>query len=158
MVEVLESGVIQAPVPFQAQPLVNEHARMAALARSIATELQPVDCPVNHHFSPGVYAREMRIPAGAIVVGKIHKFENMLLMTQGVAELRGDGAPRVVRAPQIWVSPPGIQRAVFARTDCVFISIHGTDKRDVDAIEAEFIAQDALEYEQFRLEHKNEGA
>jgi len=29
--------------------------------------------PVTHHFAPHVYAREMFLPAGHTIVGKIHK-------------------------------------------------------------------------------------
>jgi quercetin dioxygenase-like cupin family protein len=130
------------------------HARMARLISRIGAELPPVECPVFHHFSPGVYAREMRVPAGAVVVGKIHKFENMLMMTQGEATFVGGDQPQRVRAPFIWVTPPGIQRAAYAHEDCIFVSVHGTDKRDINEIEAEFIAQNALEYEQFLLENK----
>lgn len=161
MVEVFDSACLPATIPFSppeaatpSGPAAVHRAQMAHLAQSIARDLPPVDCPVLNHFSPGVYARELRIPAGTIVVGAIHKFENMLLMIQGVCEIRGDGEPRTVRAPQIWVSAPGTQRSVLAITDCVFVSVHGTDKRDVNEIRAEFIAENALEYEQFLLEHK----
>lgn len=147
-----------APVPYRPQPLADHRAQMARLIDSIAAELPPVECPVFHHFSPGVYAREMHIPAGAVVVGKIHKFENMLMLVSGIAELRDGENAITVRAPRLWVSPPGVQRAVFAITDCIFMSVHGTEKRDVNEIEAELIAQNALEYEQFLLTHNEEGA
>jgi quercetin dioxygenase-like cupin family protein len=131
--------------PSQAPAAVKLQRLAAELAKN------PVDCPVYHHFSPGVYAREMRVPAGAAVIGKVHKFENMLVMSAGEATfLLGDQPVRVC-APQIWVSPPGTQRAAFAHTDCVFISVHGTHKTDLAEIEAEFIAQDMIEYEQFLL-------
>lgn len=134
------------------------HERVARLARAVGS-LPAVQCPVNHHFSPGVYGREMFVRAGTVVVGKIHKFENMLIMSLGrAAIIDGDGPPREVEAPFMCVSPPGIQRAVFAHTDCVFISVHGTDKTDVAEIEREFIAQDHIEYQEFlKLSHQGTG-
>lgn len=154
MVELFESHVIAPPVPVAAPcGLPAPHRRMAALAAGISAELPLIECPVRHHFSRGVYGREMFIPAGTVVVGKIHKYENMLVMTQGVAHLvDDDGEPRVVQAPMVCVSPPGVQRAVYAVTDCIFISIHGTEKKNVNEIESEFIASDALEYQRFLLE------
>ena len=110
-----------------------------------------VECPVSHHFSPGVYARETRIPAGTVAVGSIHKFENMLMLILGSATLVGGGEPQEVQAPFIWVSPPGVQRAVYAHTDCVFVSVLGTDSRDVDEIRREFTAESVIAYEQFLL-------
>lgn len=124
--------------------------RLERLVRELR-QMPPVECPLQHHFSRGVYGREMRIPAGAVVVGKVHKFQNMLVMMAGEAEILLGDEPQRVCAPYVWISPPGTQRAVYAHTDCVFMAVHGTDKTDLAEIEAEFIAQNMLEYEQFRL-------
>jgi hypothetical protein len=32
------------------------------------------DCPVTHHFGPGVYIREVKIPAGSLVLGHKHQY------------------------------------------------------------------------------------
>src|SRR5574340_659286 len=40
---------------------------------------------VNHHFTDGVYAREMHIPAGHVVVGKIHRHEHLNFISKGRA-------------------------------------------------------------------------
>lgn len=155
VVELLDSNVIVAPVPYA--PVVDHGARMAALIESIRSDLQSVQCPVRNHFAPGVYGREMFHHAGTVIVGKIHKHQNMLVMLQGEAVLVDASGRRTVRAPQVWITPPGVQRAAIAITDCIWMSVHGTHETDLEKIEAEFIAQDALEYEQFLLQH-NKGA
>ena len=38
-------------------------------------EHEQVEMPVTHHFSKDLYARELFIPAGTLLVGKIHKHE-----------------------------------------------------------------------------------
>lgn len=100
-----------------------------------------VDAPVTHRFSKGVYAREMFIPKGAFVVGKIHKYQNLNILSKGdLSVLSVDGIMRV-KAPFAVVSDPGVKRAVYAHEDCIWTTIHGTDETDVDKIEEIFIAK-----------------
>lgn len=117
-----------------------------SLERSIRNELETVELPVKHHFSKGVYARELFIPKGTVLIGKIHKFTNLNIMSQGeMSVLTDDGVVRV-KAPFTIVSPPGTKRAAYAHEDTIWTTIHGTDETDVDKIEIEFVAQSDAEY------------
>lgn len=109
-------------------------------------EMPQLEIPVRHFFSPGVYAREIQIPKGAIVTGKIHKYAQLNILSKGVLMLVSDGETRRVEAPFTVVSPPGTKRAAWALEDSVWTTIHGTDETDLDKIEQHFIAQDAGEY------------
>ena len=128
------------------------------LEHAIKEFLPGVECPVRHHFAKGVYGREMFIPAGTVLTGKIHKHTNLNIMTQGDMSVLVDGVIKRVRAPFTVVSPPGTKRAAYAHTDTVWMTIHGTNETDVDKIENECIAatyEEYLEYcEQVKLEHK----
>ena len=100
-----------------------------------------IEIPIVHHFSKGVYAREMRPPKGALIVGKIHKFENLNILSQGeVSVLSIDGVMKV-KAPHTFVATPGTKRVIYAHEDVVWTTIHGTDETDVDKIEEQFIAK-----------------
>lgn len=115
----------------------------------------PVEIPVQHYFSDGVYARHGRIPAGTLLTGHIHKKRNLNILSEGeISVLTQDGVKRV-KAPFIIVSPAGTKRIAYTHTDCVWTTIHGTHETDIEKIEAEFIAkseQEWLEYaEQLRL-------
>lgn len=112
-------------------------------SRAVEIEKQGggVEAPVKHHFSKGVYAREMFIPKGAFVIGKIHKHQNLNILSKGdLSVLSVDGIMRV-KAPFTIVSGPGVKRAVYAHEDCIWTTIHGTDETDVDKIEEIFIAK-----------------
>jgi quercetin dioxygenase-like cupin family protein len=123
------------------------YRQLESLEHAIKRDLAPVECPVKHHFSKGVYARELFIPAGTVLTGEIHKHENLNIMSQGDMSVRmDDGSVVRVHAPFTIVSPPGTKRAAYAHTDCVWTTIHGTDERDVDKIKQEFIA---TSYEQY---------
>jgi quercetin dioxygenase-like cupin family protein len=130
---------------------------------SMMREMPQVDMPVTNYFSKGapgrgVYARELFIPKGTVLTGKIHKYENLNIMLQGeLSVLVGDEIVRV-KAPFTIVSPPGTKRIAYAHEDTIWITVHGTDETDMDKIENEFVAQSDIEYIEFseslKLEEK----
>jgi hypothetical protein len=125
------------------------------LQAAVGRELEPVECPLQHVFAPGAYARTMRIPAGTVIVGKIHKHAHLNILSQGtvcvMTETEGD---RELTGPLTMVSPPGTKRAVYAVTDAVWTTVHTLprDNMTLDEIEAEVIAPTFEDYEQFRLQ------
>lgn len=121
-------------------------------------ELVPVEFEVVDHFSKGVYARELHIPAGTVLTGKVHKYENLNILSQGeLSILMEDGSTVRVCAPYTVVSPPGTRRAAFAHSDCVWTTIHGTDEKDVDVIEKLFVAASPADYRLFVQEQQRIG-
>jgi hypothetical protein len=103
---------------------------------------EEIDIPVEHYFSKGVYAREMIMPQGALIVGKIHKHENLSILSAGeVSVLSVDGIKRI-KAPYTFVASPGTKRVIYAHSEAVWTVIHGTDETDIEKIEEEFIAKD----------------
>jgi quercetin dioxygenase-like cupin family protein len=134
-----------------------DRARVFALEEAIRRDLEPVEMPTADHFSHGVYGRELRIPTGTILTGKIHKFDNMNVLLEGEMLVLTDQGVKHVRAGHLEVSPPGTKRAALALTDCRWLTVHGTHETDVDAIEAKFIAQTDQEYLSFCDQLKLEG-
>ena len=61
---------------------------LEASIRSIPGHLTAEDFPVVHHFAPGVYARELTMAAGLIVLGKIHKTRHLNIITKGKVSFR----------------------------------------------------------------------
>lgn len=128
---------------------VELRASVFALEDAIRRELPLIELPVKHHFSQGVYARELFIPKGTVLTGKIHKFQQLNIMSQGeLSVLTEDGVKRV-KAPFTIVSPPGTKRVAYAHEDTIWTTIHGTELTDVDEIEKAFIAQTEQEYIEF---------
>ena len=110
---------------------------------------EQIDIPVKHHFSQGVYAREITIPAGTLLTGKIHKFTQLNILSFGeISVLTEDGVKRV-SAPFTVVSPPGTKRIAYAHSTCVWTTIHGTNETDLEKIENHFIAESDAQYEAF---------
>lgn len=112
-------------------------------------QLPQIELKVIHHFSKGVYARELHIPAGVTLVGEIHKFENLNILSKGTMIVTTEEGMREVSAPFTVVSPPGTKRAAHTITECVWTTIHGTDETDVSKIKEIFIAQSEDDWLEF---------
>jgi hypothetical protein len=95
------------------------------------------DFPLRHHFANGMYAREMFLPAGTLITGKIKKDEHISVISAGeVYEATEHGAQHIA-APHTFISAPGTKRLVYALRDTVWTTIHRTDETDVDKIDDE---------------------
>lgn len=115
---------------------------------------EQLELPVKHYFSQGVYARELFIPKGTLLTGKIHKFAQLNIMSQGDMSVMTEDGVKRVKAPFTIVSPPGTKRIAYAHEDTVWTTIHGTDETDLDKIEAHYIAQSEQEYLEFEARLK----
>lgn len=108
-----------------------------ALAEGPTVEIEPV-----HRFAPGLYVRELTVPAGCVIVGKVHKYESVNILVKGSALLACDGKLERVSAPLTFVSAAGRQKAAYVLEDMTWINVHPTCETDVEKIEAEFIEKD----------------
>lgn len=99
-----------------------------------------------HFFAPGMYLRELTIPAGMLMVGKIHKHAHFLMVLKGRAEVISEFGRMIVEAGHISVSPPGVKRIVLALEEVQFVTVHvnPTDTEDLTVIEAEHIEAETL--------------
>lgn len=109
----------------------------------------PIQCrqpEPTHFFAPGMYLRELTIPAGMLMVGKIHKHAHFLMVLKGRAEVISEFGRMIVEAGHISVSPPGVKRIVLALEEVQFVTIHvnPTDTEDLAVIEAEHIEAEIL--------------
>lgn len=112
-------------------------------------DVGPASCPVKHHFAQGSYGREMTLPAGLVVVGKIHKHAHINVISKGrVQVFTEQEGVRELSAPCTFVSSPGTKRVVHVLEETVWTTVHVTDKTDLAEIEREVIATDFMEVEQ----------
>lgn len=115
-------------------------------------------CPLTHKFTDGIYVREIFIPAGTYIVGKIHKHEHPNFLMSGTVEVvtESGGCERLV-GPLSMISPAGTKRALRAITDLVWITVHHnpSNTQDLDELEEIVIADSYEEYQQFINKKEN---
>lgn len=110
-----------------------------------------VEIKTTHHFAPGVYMREIFIPKGVTLTGKIHKTEHMNILSQGILVVWTESGMKELTASTVIKSQPGIKRVGYAKEDAVWITVHPNydEERDVQKLEDMMIAKtfdEALEF------------
>lgn len=108
-------------------------ARVEALESQIE-KLPQAECPVRHLFAPGIYAREMTIPAGVVLTGAVHRTEHLNIVSKGRITVSTDDGMKEVCAPFTFVSKPGTKRVGYAHEETVWTTIHATTTTDLDAL------------------------
>lgn len=113
--------------------------------------MTPIKCEMPeavHHFAPGMYCREFSMPAGMLVVGKIHRFSHFMFVLKGRAIVYTELGEDIVEPGYVTISQPGAKRVVLALEDTTFITIHANrdDVQDLELIEAEHIIPESEEY------------
>jgi len=84
---------------------------------------------VHHHFAPGVYVRELVVPKGMIVIGRVHKFDHVFMVIKGSAMVWSSDKKGLTRidAPLIIQASKGTQKVVKTLSDCIFVTSHSTN-------------------------------
>lgn len=100
-----------------------------------------LECPVTHIFSPGIYVREIFMPAGAIIVGYVHKTRHLNVVLTGRATVHMEGDTREIEAPMTFESGPGVQKVLLIHEDVLWQTIHHNPKdcRNVRKLEERLV-------------------
>jgi hypothetical protein len=107
------------------------------------SQLPQAELPTEHFFADGMYCRFLPRPAGTLIVGKVHLKEHFYVVCCGTVRVtNGEGPAREITGPAVIVSQPGTKRAVFAVTDATCLTVHRTDKTELDEIEDELVESD----------------
>lgn len=149
------NSVRTSDTPINREMLENFEKHLKNVDKSFVGDT-PI-CPLKHSFSPGIYVREITIPKDTILVGKIHKHEHPNFLLKGeVVVVTEDGGEEHLKAPRSMISAAGTKRAVYAKTDVVWTTVHlnPTDTQDLEELEKEVIAPSFEEYDKFVLSQK----
>lgn len=105
-----------------------------------ALEAAMMDCerteiPCEHRFAPGLYIREVTIPAGTTVMSMQHKTEHPFVISKGriLVTSENEGAVEYA-APHTGITKPGTRRALHALEETVWTTFHATEETDVEKI------------------------
>ena len=106
-------------------------------------KMPQVDLQTEHYFSEsGMYCRKVFRPAGTLIVGKVHKHHHLFLCAMGEIIAWTENGMKRLQAGDVVESKPGTKRVTLAVTDAIGMTVHRTDKTDLDEIEAELVEPD----------------
>lgn len=108
------------------------------------------DCTLTHYFTPmdekygcGTYARQMFIPKGTLIFGKIHRHQHLNFIMQGEVKVFTEFGTKEYKAPCVFVSEIGLKRSVYAIEDTLWVTVHMTKhlgEENLSKMEEEVIA------------------
>lgn len=116
--------------------------------------MDQVDCPLVHQFAPGVYLREITMPAGAFVIGQRHKTAHFNIVLSGRARvMMDDGVVYTIQAPCTFKSEPGVRKILLIEEEMRWATVHPTQETDLNKLEDELVIKSPafLEHEHAQL-------
>jgi len=106
-------------------------------------KMPQAELQTEHYFSEsGMYCRKVFRPAGTLIVGKVHKHHHLFLCAMGEIIAWTENGMKRLQAGDVVESKPGTKRVTLAVTDAIGMTVHRTDKTDLDEIEAELVEFD----------------
>lgn len=133
--------------------------RLDKLEAAMLATAAMVELPLTHRFTPGLYAREIFMPAGTLLTSRIHKTEHPYVVLSGKVSvyIPGVGVEHF-EAPFVGVTKPYTRRVLYIHEDCRWVTFHPlTDEesaaQDVDLIEARIIERRELADGMTAFEH-----
>lgn len=111
--------------------------RIDQLEATMVANFAPVECPLTHRFTKGMYIREIFMPAGALVTSKIHKTEHPFTISKGKVKVCIDAGEWVeYTAPYTGITNPGTRRVLFIIEDCIWTTYHA--RKEITGRENDF--------------------
>lgn len=95
-----------------------------------------------HYFQGAMYCRRLWIPAGILIVGKVHKTDHFFVGCQGELVVWGDGPRYLLRPGDIRKSVIGTKRIVYSLSDCVVLTIHSVEEKPLEELERDVMEED----------------
>lgn len=93
------------------------------------------DIPVKHSFAPGVYIRELTIPAGVFVIGNEHLTEHFNFVVSGKCRCFVNGFVRELNAKDLFVSNKNVMKVAYVVEELHFMTIHATTETNIEKLE-----------------------
>lgn len=100
-----------------------------------------IDLRIKHHFSSGVYMKEMKLPKDHYVNTHEHKYDHFGLLCSGVAIVELNGIQEIHEGPCVIEIKAGKKHKITAIEDISWFCIHATGETDPEKIDEVLIKE-----------------
>jgi hypothetical protein len=104
-------------------------ARLLPLAGINAPE---IECPLTHQFAPGIYFRTILMRRGLFIIGHEHLTEHFNIVHRGRARVWIEGVVETITGPCVFVSKPGVRKALLILEDMEYSTVHANPTNETD--------------------------
>lgn len=106
---------------------------------SALMDMPQVELPLKHVFGDGLYGRQIMIPAGVALVGRVHRKDDLNFVMYGEMDVLTESGMKRVTGPCWFAGKAGVKQAGIAYTDTLWVTVHATTNRDLDTVEDEIL-------------------
>ncbi len=89
---------------------------------------------LEHEFGEGTYIRKITMPKGMIYLSAIHLVRHPYFVMSGECTVISDKGLTKIKAPHHGMTEPGTQRILYIDEECVWVTVHPTDKTNVEDV------------------------
>jgi quercetin dioxygenase-like cupin family protein len=97
---------------------------------------------ISHHFSDGVYAKQMFLEKGHVARTHKHVYSHLSILAQGEVVIALDGLETLYKAPCCIEIKAEVEHQIKALQDSVFFCVHATEITDLEHIDEVLIVKD----------------
>lgn len=116
----------------------------------LANHLRAMDndtTSIVEYFASDSYVREMVIPAGTCVIGRVHKTDCINILLEGeIVIVDNDGNRKEMKAPQVFIAKAGHQKAGFAIKDTRWLNCFSCKEEQLADVVNHFTVETEEEY------------
>ena len=112
--------------------------------------------PLKHSFAEGIYVREMFIPEGGLVIGRVHKNDHIWFLLSGDLEIATEEGPELFIGPCYIKAIAGTKRVLHAITDSIFVNVYPNPNNitNIEELEDNLTCIYYSTYEKYKLLNK----
>lgn len=117
---------------------------------NLANHLRAMDndtTSIIEYFASDSYVREMVIPAGTCVIGRVHKTDCINILLEGeIVIVDNDGNRKEMKSPQVFIAKAGHQKAGFAIKDTRWLNCFSCKEEQLSDVVNHFTVETEEDY------------
>jgi hypothetical protein len=103
-----------------------------AIEMAMVQNLQLIDLPLEHHFTPGLYSRTIFMPKGTLLTSRLHLTEHQYVVLVGAAKVWIEGKGwELIEAGHRGITKAGTRRLLYIIEDCTWTTFHALGEMGV---------------------------
>lgn len=110
------------------------------------SEQTATELPLEHFITNNTYVRQITLPKGMLLTGKVHNFDHTSILSVGeVTVMTNEGVTRI-KAPATWISKANTKRLIYVHEDTIWSTVHYSLNTEVADLENEIVHQSDLSW------------
>lgn len=115
-------------------------------------QLEDSDYSLKEYYSGGMYCRQITIPAGALITGRVYKFDHVEIMLSGdITIISADGSETFYTGNNVIEAKAGKRQAGFAHSETTWLTINPVPEEILPENRLDYTS--VLTYEEFNQFH-----